>query len=121
MSQHHGGDGGDRHESTQKVKGRAATELGAEEMALLREVAKENVSWHDRSIRLWVDERAYSLVTQAGERLVRLGLVSKESAAGARFAMHGPVELTPAGRAMLVRRGGSEADSSAPVDGHDRL
>jgi len=97
------------------------TALSAEEVALLGAVAEQNVTWHDRSVRLWASETDYTLVTRLARRLVERGLVSKEQAAGWRYAMRGPVELTPAGRAVLARPAGFAAGSPMLSDEHHRL
>ena len=110
---------GGRHEDTCGGLGADAAALGAEELALLREVANGNVSWHERSIRLWTSEREYTLATRAGQRLVRLGLVSKEPAGGTTFATRGPIELTDAGKLALAGRGRPAEGSCAGVAERD--
>ncbi len=71
------------------------------DIALMREVQAENVTWNKRSFRLWSDDETYSLVTAMAKRLVQHGYLKTEMAAGFSYVQRGPVELTRLGREAL--------------------
>jgi hypothetical protein len=75
--------------------------LTSQQAAFLRQVAKENVTWHARSYRVWTSETGYRTETPLGKDLYARGAIIRHPAAGYVYANKGPVELTIYGQLLL--------------------
>lgn len=84
----------------------SAHRLKTSQVALLRRIGDEDVTWRNEyrrkgeitTDRLWSSETDYVVVSAAVERLVRRGLCTREH--GYKVGS-GPVQLTDDGRAVL--------------------